>query len=110
MTPHFPHEPHSNSERMRIAETEPIASRTFTPTQVVIAKSSGVFHWTPEGHQLFDFTSGVLVSNLGHHPVQWTKNYLKYLQMDKVQMKGDFFEATPLTAYNAITPIEPRRD
>ena len=30
--------------------------------------SAGVFHWTPEGRRLYDFTSGVLVSNLGHNP------------------------------------------
>ena len=46
-----------------------MALRTFTPTQAVIAKSAGVFHWTADGRKLYDFTSGVLVANLGHNPV-----------------------------------------
>ena len=50
------------------ARYEPRALRTYTPTQAVLARSAGVFHWTPEGRRLYDFTSGVLVANLGHNP------------------------------------------
>ncbi len=51
------------------------ALRTFTPTQAVLANSAGVFHWTAEGRPLYDFTSGVLVSNLGHNPQAWMQRF-----------------------------------
>ena len=63
-----PHEDASNAVRAGAARYEPRASRTYTPTQAVLARSAGVFHWTPEGRRLYDFTSGVLVANLGHNP------------------------------------------
>ena len=62
----FDAEDRSNTIRESIARTEPKALRTFTPSQAVLAKSAGCFHWTPEGRRLYDFTSGVLVANLGH--------------------------------------------
>src|SRR5260221_3119211 len=36
-------------------------------SQAVIAGSAGVFHWTPEGRKLFDFSSGVLVARSEEH-------------------------------------------
>ena len=72
MPPHIQHvgEPTGNSDRATVVQLEPRALRTFTPTQLDIATSAGVFHYTPEGRRLFDFTSGVLVSNLGHNPAR----------------------------------------
>ena len=55
-----PSEPTSNADRESIVRTEPKSLRTFTPSQMVIAKSAGIFHWTPEGRRLYDFSSGVL--------------------------------------------------
>ena len=72
-------EPAGNAVRATAAATEPAALRTFTPTQAVIRESAGVFHWTADGRKLFDFTSGVLVANLGHNPVRWTKRFRDYL-------------------------------
>ena len=98
----------SNDARAAVAGVEPRALRTFTPTQAVIARSAGVFHWTPEGRRLFDFTSGVLVSNLGHNPTRWMRNFNRYMGWDEPH--GDapegFFSAVAMTAYNAVTPIE----
>ncbi|MFO0935508.1 MAG: aminotransferase class III-fold pyridoxal phosphate-dependent enzyme [Gemmataceae bacterium] len=103
----FPHENQSNQDRETIATVEPIATRTFTPTQAVIARSAGVYHWTAEGRRLFDFTSGVLVSNLGHNPVEWQKRFLAYLGWsDPGSLTGEYFNAAPLTAYNAVTHLE----
>ncbi|CAN5385911.1 aspartate aminotransferase family protein [soil metagenome] len=111
----FGHEGHSNKQREAIAAGEPIAQRTFTPTQAVIAASAGIYHWTAEGRRLYDYTSGVLVANLGHNPISWKDRFdalmgwteaesiLKYAQYRSP--KG-FQAAVPLTAYNAITPIE----
>src|SRR5262245_24631003 len=103
-------EPRSNSDREVNTRLEPHSLRTFTPTQVVLAASAGVFHWTPEGRRLYDFTSGVLVSNLGHNPELWMKRYQKYMRWTgdtniKDVPKG-YTAALPMTAYNAITPVE----
>src|SRR5215210_3571475 len=83
MTPHppiqHPAEPDSNAGRAAAARFEPRSLRTYTPSQAVLARSAGVFHWTPEGRRLYDFTSGVLVSNLGHNPVSWTRRFFRYM-------------------------------
>lgn len=107
-------EPRANADREFITKLEPHALRTFTPTQVVIAHSAGVYHWTADGRRLFDFTSGVLVSNLGHNPTSWMRAYSKYMNWPSAESasaqpagvpKG-YFAAVPMTAYNAITPVE----
>ena len=61
------------------AAVEPAALRTFTPSLAVIARSDGCYHWTPEGRKLADFTSGVLVANLGHNPARWWRRVLGYM-------------------------------
>ncbi len=101
-----PGEPRSNEVRRLIAEREPKGLRTYTPTQLVIAKSAGVFHWTPDGRKLYDFTSGVLVANLGHNPSDWHKRFLRYMGWADRPAGGATFEAVPLTAYNAVTQVE----
>src|SRR5262249_9779406 len=111
MTPlHHPNEQTSNADRDLAARFEPKSLRTYTPSQAVLAKSAGVFHWTPEGRKLFDFTSGVLVANLGHNPARWMKRFVEYMGWSSQpwaapQSKG-FFSATALTAYNAVTEVE----
>ena len=111
MTPHihFSAEDHSNTARDAIARTEPKAMRTFTPSQAVLARSAGCYHWTPEGRRLYDYTSGVLVANLGHNPRRWYQRLCGYMGWTPDLLTGSdkgYFEAVPLTAYNAITPIE----
>ncbi len=109
-----PEEPAANELRELIDRREPRTLRTYTPTQAVIAKSAGIFHWTPEGRRLYDFTSGVLVANLGHNPREWFERWARYMgwpelgQADSAARRWQsfFFEAAPLTAYNAITPVE----
>ncbi|MEJ7596140.1 MAG: aminotransferase class III-fold pyridoxal phosphate-dependent enzyme, partial [Planctomycetaceae bacterium] len=106
---HFDHEARSNAVRDIIAGTEPHSLRTFTPSQAVLAKSAGVFHWTPEGRRLYDFTSGVLVANLGHNPKRWMNRFTNYLGWNPSVMSSTedgFFQAVSLTAYNAITELE----
>src|SRR5947207_7790714 len=100
-----PREEQSNAERSTIVNVEPRTLRTFTPSQAVLAKSAGVFHWTPEGRKLYDFSSGVLVANLGHNPSSWMQKFTGYMGWGAWK-EGDYFPALPLTAYNAITPIE----
>lgn len=107
-TVEFADEEQSNAVRRTISSTEPHSLRTFTPSQAVLAKSAGVFHWTPEGRRLYDYTSGVLVANLGHNPVQWLKKLQQYLgwPADLNSCSEEFLPAVSMTAYNAITELE----
>jgi 4-aminobutyrate aminotransferase-like enzyme len=110
---HHPRETTSNADRDLVVKFEPKSLRTFTPSQAVLAKSAGVYHWTPEGRKLFDFSSGVLVANLGHNPSRWMTRFTEYMGWAKnpweqpaTSGQPDYFEAAPLTAYNAITEVE----
>jgi 4-aminobutyrate aminotransferase / (S)-3-amino-2-methylpropionate transaminase / 5-aminovalerate transaminase len=105
---HHPQEKTSNADRDLVVKFEPKSLRTFTPSQAVLAKSAGVYHWTPEGRKLFDFSSGVLVANLGHNPSRWMKRFHEYMGWTKNpwETEPDYFAALPLTAYNAVTEIE----
>ena len=80
-----PGETVSNEIRRRLLEVEPHSIRTFTPSGAVLARSAGSYHWTPEGRKLADFTSGVLVMNLGHNPARWWRRLHEYMGVDKVQ-------------------------
>ena len=99
-------EPLSNEVRRRLLAVEPHSIRTFTPSGAVLAKSAGSYHWTPEGRKLADFTSGVLVMNLGHNPTRWWQRVHGYMGLEKMGGAGDFFESVTLNGYNAITEIE----
>jgi 4-aminobutyrate aminotransferase-like enzyme len=102
-----PHEDTSNSIRSRVARYEPRALRTWTPTQAVLAKSAGVFHWTPEGRRLYDFTSGVLVANLGHNPTRWMQRFFHHMGWSHPPSGAEPYQpALPMTAYNAVTAVE----
>jgi 4-aminobutyrate aminotransferase-like enzyme len=108
--PSHPQEPTSNAVRDRGGQFEAHSLRTYTPTQAVLARSSGIFHWTPEGRRLYDFSSGVLVANLGHNPVSWMNRFVRYMRWPSpeqlVRNTGGFFEAAPLSAYNAVTELD----
>ncbi len=113
-----PGEEDSNALRAAAARREPRTMRTYTPSQAVLARSAGIFHWTPEGRRLFDFTSGVLVSNLGHNPRSWLQHLFNLMGWpsiisdssgDRNAAPGDahdWCEAVPLSAYNAVTSVE----
>ncbi|SRR5579883_519978 len=103
---HHPHESTSNTIRDGVTRFEPRALRTYTPTQAVLARSAGVFHWTPEGRRLYDFTSGVLVANLGHNPQSWMRRFMRHMQWSEFKSPDEYSPALPLTAYNAATPVE----
>ena len=105
----FDGEDTSNDVRQIVGRTQPHSLRTFTPSQAVLSTSAGVFHWTPEGRRLYDYSSGVLVANLGHNPVRWMKRFQNYLgwSAEKLTAPDDgFFKAVSLTAYNAMTDLE----
>jgi 4-aminobutyrate aminotransferase-like enzyme len=111
MSLHHPDEQASNAVRDGMVRTEPRSSRTYTPTQAVLARSAGVFHWTPEGRRLYDFSSGVLVANLGHNPTSWMQRFNRHMGWTPGTTNcGDapsgFFFAMPMTTYNAVTALE----
>jgi 4-aminobutyrate aminotransferase-like enzyme len=96
----------SNELRRRSLAVEPTALRTFTPSMAVLARSEGCYHWTPEGRKLADFSSGVLVANLGHNPARWWNRVLKYMGLDAIPGGVESVAAATLTSYNALTPLE----
>src|SRR5262245_2984043 len=96
----------SNEIRRRLAAVEPHCIRTFTPSMAVLAKSAGCYHWTPEGRKLADFSSGVLVMNLGHNPTRWWQRVKDFLGLHNLREAGEFCQAVTLNAYNAVTEIE----
>lgn len=101
-----PGEELSNDIRRRLAAVEPHALRTFTPSMAVVQRSEGSYHFTPEGRKLADFSSGVLVMNLGHNPVRWWRHVLAHLGLNKLTASKAFTSAVTLNAYNAITEVE----
>ncbi|HEX3656045.1 MAG TPA: aspartate aminotransferase family protein [Pirellulales bacterium] len=101
-----PGENASNDIRRRLAAVEPHAIRTFTPSMAVLARSSGSYHWTPEGRKLADFTSGVLVMNLGHNPAGWWRRVTELLQIGTPGDTKEFCQGVTLNAYNALTEVE----
>ncbi len=96
----------SNELRATLESTEPDCLRTKTTSMAVLAKSEGSYHYTPEGRKLADFTSGVLVANIGHNPKRWWKRVLELMGLDNLDADGDFLPAVTLTSYNAVTEVE----
>jgi 4-aminobutyrate aminotransferase-like enzyme len=107
-----PVEKDSDFWRKLATRLEPQSLRTYTPTHAILARSSGIYHWTPENRRLYDFTSGVLVANLGHNPASWVKRFWNYMQwpasVSETVERSDngYVPALPMTAYNAITSVE----
>jgi 4-aminobutyrate aminotransferase-like enzyme len=101
-----PGEPDSNRVRQEAQQLEPLALRTFTPSLAVVARGEGCYLVTPEGRRLADFTSGVLVANLGHNPTRWWRRVWDYMGLHDAAAKSEFLPAAPLTAYNAVSTLE----
>ena len=100
----FPGEDRSNEIRALVASDEPVAQRTFTPSQAVLAKSAGTFHFTPEGRRLYDYSSGVLVSNLGHNPRRWMQRFSGYLGWKPEHLTGEVHERVSFYRYREKIP------
>ncbi|MBA2226396.1 MAG: aminotransferase class III-fold pyridoxal phosphate-dependent enzyme [Thermogemmata sp.] len=131
-----PEEPEGNRIRHVLHFGEPKSLRTYTPTQAALTRASGVLLWTADGRPLYDFTSGVLVANLGHYPRTWTRKWFALMGWPVPAEAGsadsnttsqgewwpsaasgprpgivpgnaeEFGLAVPLTAYNAMTAVE----
>ena len=101
-----PGELQSNDWRRRCASLQPRSVRTYTPSLAVVHRAKGWHVFTPEGRPLLDFTSGVLVANLGHNPTSWWEHVLELLGLQTADASDPFAMAAPLTAYNTVTPLE----
>lgn len=96
----------SNLIRHDLVATEPLCLRTRTSSLALLQRSAGSYHYTPEGRKLADFTSGVLVANLGHHPKRWWKRVLEYMALEDASGDEGYHAGVTLTSYNAATAVE----
>jgi 4-aminobutyrate aminotransferase-like enzyme len=88
-----PGESNANAFRRRHDAVIGRSLSTFTPTQIVVERAEGVYLWTADGRRLTDFTSGVLVANLGHRHPRFEERCAAYAAQ------------LPRTAYNMLTPL-----
>lgn len=88
-----PNEKKSNAIRSRYVKYVGRGQSTWTPTQAVIAKAKQDWLETADGRRLLDFSSGVLVSNIGYAHPGFEKHWKAYC-------KG-----LPRNAYNLVTEI-----
>ena len=86
-------EPRGNAVRHLVNTLVGIGQNTYTPTQVAVAKARGCSLWTVDGRKLIDFTSGVLVQNLGYNHPKFEKYWMLY-------RKG-----LPVNAYNMVSEV-----
>jgi len=87
-------EPKANAIRERLTTVTAVGQRTYTPTQLVVDRAEGVMLHTVDGRRFIDFTSGVLVANLGHAHPRFEELLIAY--------SGQL----PRNAYNMVTAIE----
>lgn len=87
-------EPVGNKVRRAMDGLVGRAQSTYTPTLAVVGKAKGVHLWTVDKHKLLDFTSGVLVSNLGYgHPI-FEARFKQYRRQ------------LPWNSYNMLTEVQ----
>ena len=87
-------EPKANAIRRKLDALVGRGQRTYTPSQLVIEKAKGCWLKTIDGRKLIDFTSGVLVTNLGHAHAGFEKRYKHYVA------------GLPRSSYNMVTTVE----
>ncbi|HOC68145.1 MAG: 4-aminobutyrate aminotransferase GabT [Candidatus Hydrogenedentes bacterium ADurb.Bin101] len=87
------HEPRGNAIRHEVATYIGLGQNTYTPTQVAVAKAKGCHLWTVDGRKLVDFTSGVLVQNLGYRHPKFEKYWASYRN------------GLPVNAYNMVSHV-----
>lgn len=93
MTIQHKNEPKGNRIRKQVWNYVGIGQSTYTPTQLCVANADGCWLWSVDGRQFLDFTSGVLVQNLGYnHP-----KFDKYMQ--------EYQDRLPRNAYNMVSKL-----
>ncbi|HOQ88898.1 MAG TPA: aspartate aminotransferase family protein [Candidatus Hydrogenedentes bacterium] len=91
---HHENEPLGNELREAWSRLVGKGQMTWTPTMAVIQRAKGCYLWTVDGRRLVDFSSGVLVNNIGYAHRGFEARLVEL-------MKG-----APRNAYNTITPIQ----
>lgn len=89
----IPGETLSNEYRSRLDAVVGRGQSTYTPTQIVVEQVRGSRLWTMDGRELIDFTSGVLVSNLGYSHPRFEELYETYVA------------GLPRNGYNMVTSV-----
>jgi len=94
MLTHHPQEPEGN--RLRDAWDRYVGRglSTYTPTRAVVERAEGSLLWTTDGRKLYDFASGVLVTNLGHGHGGFEARL------------ADYRKGLPRSAYNFMTRVQ----
>ncbi|MBT3266107.1 aspartate aminotransferase family protein [Candidatus Poribacteria bacterium] len=88
-------EPRANATRDALHRLVPRGHKTYTPTQLVVRRATGCRLEAVDGARLLDFSSGVLVANLGHAHPEFEARYAELTQ------------GAPRNCYNAVSPLEP---
>lgn len=89
-------EPNANAARAALHRLVPRGHKTYTPTQLVVRRASGCRLESVDGARLLDFSSGVLVANLGHDHPEFESRY------------AELVEGVPRNCYNVVSPLEPQ--
>ncbi len=87
-------EPLGNAIRKQMSRYIGVGQSTYTPTEIVVEKARGRCLYTVDGRRLWDFTSGVLVQNLGYAHAKFEKYVARY-------KKG-----LPRNMYNMVSPLQ----
>ncbi len=100
--PPAPHPQHRGEEQSNDYRRRLAAGRAAVPAHLHAEpggarQSAGSYHWTPEGRKLADFSSGVLVTNLGHNPTRWWQRVIDYLGLARRGQHADGEFCRPCT-------------
>lgn len=87
-------EPLGNAIRQQYSAYVGRGQSTRTPTQIVVARAEGVHLWSADGRRLTDFTSGVLVGNLGYGHPRFESRLAAYRA------------GLPRNSYNMVTAVQ----
>lgn len=85
-----------NKLRHRMTKAVGCGLQTYTPSQMAVAKARGCYLWTVDGKKLSDWTSGVLVANLGYAHRRFETLCRKY------------GKDMPHNAYNMVAEVQVR--
>ena len=92
--PRHKREPKGNAIRRRLDKLVGQGQRTYTPSLLALEKAKGCHIWTADGRRLIDFTSAVLVVNLG------------YAHAGFERLCRAYAAGLPRNAYNMVAAIE----
>lgn len=87
-------EPRADATRAALHSLVPRGHKTYTPAQLVVSRAYGCYLESVDGARLLDFSSGVLVANLGHDHPDFERRY------------AELVDGVPRNCYNVVSPLE----